>query len=161
MMYHYTIMICDERRIPRSSANQGKLTSWMDGFAISASIGCMIHCLAFPLLVAALPAFSDLLDTGEAFHLIMLAAAVPTSALALIGGWRQHRAFVPLLTGMAGLVLMAAAIAFARTEALEIAITVAGSLLLASAHIANWRNRRCAARNVCPLQREPNAAPQC
>lgn len=161
MMYHYTIMICDERRIPRSTGNEGKLTSWLDGFAISASIGCLIHCLGLPLLLAALPAFSDLLETGETFHLIMLAVAVPTSALALNGGWRHQRAFVPLLTGMAGLILMASAIAFARTEALEIAITVAGSLLLASAHIANWRNRRCAARAACPLRREPKAAPQC
>ncbi|MGC6331009.1 MerC domain-containing protein [Rhizorhabdus sp. FW153] len=115
--------------------------SLLDGFAVCASFTCMAHCLLLPLLLAALPAFADRLDPGESFHLIVLLLAIPTSAFALVAGWRRHRASVPLAVGSAGLVLMAAGIAFASREAIETGLTVAGSLLLAGAHIANWRNR--------------------
>lgn len=113
-----------------------------DGFAVCASFTCMAHCLLLPLLLAALPALADRLDPGESFHIVVLLLAVPTSAFALIGGWRRHRASVPLAVGSAGLALMAAGIAFSSREAIETALTVAGSLLLAGAHVANWRNRR-------------------
>lgn len=115
--------------------------SVLDGFAVCASFTCMAHCLLLPLLLAALPAFADRLDPGESFHLIVLLLAIPTSALALVAGWRRHRASVPLAVGSAGLALMAAGIAFANREAIETGLTVAGSLLLAGAHVANWRNR--------------------
>lgn len=141
MMYHYIIMI-KEDRLARASAASSKKGDWLDGFAICASISCMIHCLGLPLLLAVLPAFADQIDLGENFHAIVLALALPTSAIALVGGWRKHRAFVPLAVGSTGLVLMALGIVFASREILETAITVSGGLLLAGAHIANWRHRR-------------------
>lgn len=120
----------------------------------------MIHCLGLPLLLVALPALSDMIDPGETFHVIVLALAVPTSAFALISGWRHHHALAPLLTGLAGLLAMASAIAFARNELTETIITLAGSLLLAAAHIINWRQRRCARRAVCSAARKVRATPQ-
>lgn len=110
----------------------------------------MIHCLGLPLLLAALPAFADQIDPGESFHAIVLALAVPMSAFALISGWRKHRAFVPLVVGLVGLALMAIGIAFASKEIVETAITVSGSLLLAGAHIANWRIRRTSLAMAVP-----------
>lgn len=125
---------------------------WLDGFAVCASVACMVHCLALPLLFAALPALAVRFDLGEGFHRIMLLIAVPTSSLALIGGWRRHRAFAPLVVGWVGLVLMALGVAFANREALETGMTVAGSLLVAGAHVVNWRRRRmvCAACGPLP-----------
>ena len=122
---------------------------WLDGVAVCASLTCMIHCLVLPLLLAALPALTDRLDLGESFHLHVLAFATPMSAFALIEGWRRHRVFVPLAVGTLGLVLLAAGIAFARREMIETAVTVMGSLLLAGAHIANWRLRRTQSQPAC------------
>ncbi|WP_448663428.1 MerC domain-containing protein [Sphingomonas sp. CJ20] len=118
----------------------------LDGFALCASTLCMLHCLALPLVLAALPALATRLEVGESFHAIVLAFAVPTSALALIGGWRRHRAAAPMLVGAVGLTLMASGIAFATREALETGLTVAGSLFVAGAHIGNWRQRRAHCR---------------
>jgi len=112
----------------------------LDGFALGASALCMIHCLALPLLMAALPMLADGLFAGEAFHLIVLALAIPTSGLALASCWRQHRAAAPLAAGCTGLAMMALALT-AGSATGETAMTVAGSLLLAAAHIANWRAR--------------------
>ncbi|MEE4451699.1 MerC domain-containing protein [Novosphingobium resinovorum] len=118
----------------------------LDGFAVCASAACMVHCLGLPLLLAVLPAIAHRLDPGEHFHLAVLLLAVPTSAFALVGGWRRHRGFVPLAVGAIGLTLMALGLALAHREAIETALTVAGSLLLAGAHVANWRGRSGGAR---------------
>lgn len=101
----------------------------------------MMHCLALPVLLAALPAIASRIDPGENFHVVVLVFAVPTSAMALYGGWRRHRSIVPLVVGVLGLILMTAAIALHADEDSETAITVSGSLLLAMAHIANWLHR--------------------
>lgn len=113
--------------------------AWLDGFAISASTLCLIHCLALPLLAAAIPALAELLDLGPHFHLLILALAIPASALALAAGYRRHGLVLPVLAGVAGLLLLAAGTAIAATAIVEVALTVAGSLILAAAHLANWR----------------------
>ncbi len=113
----------------------------LDGLAVCASVVCMIHCLALPLLLAALPALTIWFDPGETFHVAVLAFAIPTSALALIGGWRTHRATPPLILGASGLLLMTLGIVIGGRAALETALSVSGSLMLAFAHVANWRNR--------------------
>lgn len=114
---------------------------WFDGFAVGASALCLIHCLALPLLIAALPAIASRFDPGEGFHLGVLLFAIPTSAFALIEGWRRHRWVAPLFVGSAGLALLALGLAFESWVAVETGVTVAGSVLLAGAHIVNWRRR--------------------
>ena len=50
--------------------------------ALGASLLCLIHCLALPLLFAALPALSSVIPVSRTIHLEMLAIAVPTSSMA-------------------------------------------------------------------------------
>jgi len=118
-----------------------RMEGLLDGFAVCASAACMVHCLVLPLVLAALPAVASRIGAGEGFHAIALMAALPTSALALAGGWRRHRAFGPVVVGSVGLLLMAFGLLFAERHAIETAVTVAGSLCLAGAHVANWRRR--------------------
>lgn len=101
----------------------------------------MLHCLALPLLFALLPAIASRVDPGEGFHLLMLLLALPTSAFALHGGWRRHRALAPLVLGVAGLSLMTLGLVIPGGAVAEAAVTVSGSLLLAAAHVLNWRHR--------------------
>lgn len=145
--YHMVPVMEKGVEMKRDGASRN--SNWLDGFAVCASFTCMVHCLGLPLLFAALPAIADRISPGENFHLVVLLLAVPTSAIALIGGWRRHHAFVPLVVGAAGLALMALGLAFHARAAVETAVTVAGSLLLAGAHIANWRNRRLS--GSCPV----------
>jgi hypothetical protein len=114
---------------------------WIERAALSASLLCLIHCLALPLLFAALPMLSKLLALPESIHIWLLAFAVPASGLALVSGRARHGALYPLAVGAAGLALLAVgALAVAATPA-EAWVTVAGSLSLAFAHVANWRLR--------------------
>lgn len=117
------------------------LGKWFDGVALGASALCLVHCLGLPLLIAALPAIANRIDPGEGFHLIVLLFAIPTSAFALIEGWRRHRGVAPLFVGATGLALLALGLAFEQWVAVETGLTVAGGLLLAGAHVANWRRR--------------------
>lgn len=136
---------CNERQsaascppLPAVAQAKGP-TAWLDGFALCASSLCTLHCLGLPLLFALLPAFASRIDPGESFHLIMLALAVPTSLLALVQGQRRHGGRAPILAGVAGLTLMSIGALVAHGELAETLWTVAGSLLLAGAHILNWR----------------------
>ncbi len=123
---------------------RGRWQAVLDGFGICASALCMVHCLLLPLVVAALPSLVAPFDPGDSVHAIVLACALPTSALALLGGWRRHRAGAPVLVGAIGLGLMAAGVVLPWTGALETGLTVVGSLALAAAHVVNWHRRSCA-----------------
>jgi len=120
-------------------------TSVIEHAALGASLLCLVHCLALPLLIAALPAISSFLPVDSSFHLWMLGFAVPASGLALTSGQAQHGVSWPLLAGMFGLFfLMLGVLAFGGTWA-ETVATVFGAVLLACAHIANLRLRRAMA----------------
>ncbi len=116
-------------------------TDWIERAAVGASLLCLVHCLALPLLIAALPALSNILAMPESIHLWILAFAVPTSLLALLTGRARHGAIWPVVIGIAGLALLALGTLVWGKTAAETPITVAGSLSLALAHILNWRLR--------------------
>ncbi|PPU68404.1 MerC family mercury resistance protein [Xanthomonas pisi] len=122
--------------------------SFFDTSAIALSGLCLLHCLALPLLAAALPLLGAW-TRAEWVHVVFAAAAVPLSSYALWSTHRRHAlpASVWALAGvgLAGLALGASGIAGGT---LETPITVTGSLLLASAHLLNLRLRRRAGRCV-------------
>ncbi|WP_174280283.1 MerC domain-containing protein [Sphingomonas bacterium] len=113
---------------------------WVERVAIGASAACLVHCLALPLLIAALPALSAVLDIPESFHLWALGLAIPAALFALLQGRSKHGDTGPLLLGLVGLTLMVLG-ALVVAETAETPVTVAGSLLLAGAHLINWRRR--------------------
>jgi membrane-bound metal-dependent hydrolase YbcI (DUF457 family) len=112
---------------------------WLDGLAAGASLICLVHCLVLPMLIAALPLLGAVLNVPESFHRYALALAIPASTGALALGYRRHRATLPTLPGAAGLVLLMLGAFAAGTPAAETALTVAGSLFVAGAHLLNWR----------------------
>jgi len=112
----------------------------LDGLAIGVSLTCLVHCLALPLLIALLPAWSAWLDVPEAFHAWIIAFAAPFSLAILLRAARGRLWFPPLWLGLAGLGIMALGLGV-HHPAMEAAVTSAGALILAAAHIANWRRR--------------------
>ncbi len=117
----------------------------LDGLAMVFSALCLVHCLALPVLVAALPLAASSLVTDERFHQWLLLGAVPTSLIALGWGWRRHRSSVVALLGLLGMVLMVFAafgIQFGLLDAQgERLLTIAGAVLLAIAHLRNYQLR--------------------
>ncbi|MEN3748445.1 MerC domain-containing protein [Sphingomonas sp. HF-S3] len=122
--------------------------SWLDGVATALSLTCLIHCLALPLLLAALPVLGAVLHLPDSFHGFVLAAAVPVSLFALRSGHRRHGRSIVLGLAITGLSLMALGYAGPVTPRGETFLTVAGSIAVAIAHITNWRMTR--RRGACP-----------
>ena len=100
---------------------------------------CLIHCLAVPLIFALLPVLATIIYMPEALHLWLVVIAVPVSGYALLLGRGAKSGFRPLASGAGGLTLLIGATA--ASGVLETALTVAGGLLLAAAHVLNWRRR--------------------
>lgn len=140
-VYHYNAARQMERFMLKMDSRPA-VGNWLDGAATCASAACLIHCLVLPLIIAALPSLAGSIDPGERFHALVLAFAIPTSALALVPGWRASGAAGPLSCGLVGLVLLAISVAIESSEVVETLMTVVGSLCLAGAHFANWRLRR-------------------
>ena len=112
-------------------------SSLLDASAISLSGLCLAHCLALPLVAA----FSPLVATwaeAEWVHGVLIGIAAPLSALAL---WRKDQRLRVIVLALIGLSLMALGVAHWPSKNLETPLTVAGSLLLASSHVFNWKRR--------------------
>lgn len=146
MLYHYEEMesFSKPEKLDQSLLVEEKRTDAFELAAFGASCLCLFHCLALPLMLAALPAFSDVLGTSDAFHVWILALAIPASGVALLAGRSRHGQGYPLVLGTAGLALLAGGAFLVDSRLIETWGTVAGSVMLGAAHIANWRLRNVA-----------------
>lgn len=118
------------------------LSKHFDQIAIALSAVCIVHCLAVPVLVAVLPIAAVSLGEGSHFHGLMLWLVVPTSLVGFSLGYRVHGRAGIVFLGAVGVGVLAAAAIWGHTawsEPVEVAVSVAGSLLLGGAH---WRNFR-------------------
>ena len=114
----------------------------LDTTAIGLSLVCLAHCLLslMPLLI--LPTLGAAFLEDDRFHYGILFLVLPASLLALVMGFRKHGQYSVPIIGVSGLcVLLLVAILGEETtgEIGEIAITVAGSLIVAYAHARNIR----------------------
>ena len=109
----------------------------LDRMAIGLSGLCVLHCVLSVLLVSALSVVGDALG-DPVIHRVGLCAAILLAAVALGQGYRTHRARGPALTGLVGIALMATGLVVSH-GAFEVAVTVAGVIVLAGAHLLNGR----------------------
>lgn len=118
----------------------------LDSLGVLLSGICIVHCLALPLLLAALPFLDDSLLGGHRFHEILLLAVLPVSLVALGFGWRRHGDSRVLWLGGVGLALLAFATYGYRliglSEGWERAISIGGGLVHAAGHVLNFRRTR-------------------
>ncbi len=122
--------------------DQPRVQSLLDRVAISASALCLIHCLAMPLLLLALPVMSSTVLAGEDFHRFLVVFILPVSGIALFIGCRRHKDRRVLAfggVGLLGLVLTALLGHDLLGETGERAATVASGVILALGHLRNFR----------------------
>lgn len=118
------------------------LQTTTDKVAISLSLLCAVHCLAFPVLLVLVPASAALPLNTEAFHYWMVCCVIPTSLYALNAGCKKHNISYVLVTGIFGLLVLIAAIVFSALgfgETLEKSLTVVGAAVIASVHLWNYK----------------------
>ena len=109
----------------------------------------MAHCLVLPMLVTLFPIVHGSLVEEQYFHLIMLILILPTSLVALTVGCRTHKDSITITLGAIGLLTLTltAVIGHELFGYLgERIATTIGGLILASAHIQNYR---CCRKQDC------------
>lgn len=94
---------------------------------------CLAHCLALPLLTTLAPMFGSVLE-AEWVHWAFVALALPVAAFAFL---RPTASMTVRALALLGLALLTAGAAEFPSHELETPVSVAGALLLASAHILN------------------------
>lgn len=117
------------------------VTSTLDGFAISTSAVCAIHCLCLPLLLGAFPALSATVFGQESFHVLLLWLVIPSSIVALSMGCRVHKDVLVAILGVAGLIALVAAATLGHDnlgESGERMLTLLGAAMIAAGHIRNF-----------------------
>lgn len=122
----------------QTSIPPSRAASLGDRYAIGLSGLCLVHCLVLPLALGLAPA-ALVWAEAEWVHGLLFLMALPVSLWTLAGS--SDRSW-PLI-GLAGLglALLAAGAAGFPSHDLETPVTVAGALLLATAHGLNWRRR--------------------
>ena len=139
-----TAVHADRGRFPgrvarRAARRRWSLTGWLDRGAIGLSMLCLIHCLALPVVVMALPAVGEVLPRQWWVHPVIFALAAPIAAVALVRGWHGHRDRRPVVFGAIGLTFLGVGLLADEASAREIALTVIGGATIAAAHLLNWR----------------------
>ena len=109
----------------------------------------MLHCLALPIVLTILPVVNVSLVDETTFHILMMVVILPISAIALTIGCRQHKDILTLTLGATGLTVLTLTALFGHQWfglTGERFVTSAGGLVLALAHIQNYR---CCRSNDC------------
>ena len=124
--------------------------AFTDKTAMSLSLLCAIHCLASPLIIVMLPSLAALPLDGEAFHVWMVLAVIPTSIYALTMGCKQHKRYRLLIMGLVGLLFLLSAVLTGEAiigEFWEKTLTVTGAAIIAFGHY--WNYRLCRHEDYC------------
>ncbi|MBO1255014.1 MerC domain-containing protein [Alteromonas sp. 5E99-2] len=121
-----------------------------DKLAIGLSVACTFHCLALPLILAMIPSLTALQLDNESFHLWMIVAVVPSSIYALTLGCKQHKDYKIVATGLVGLSLLVLAVVLGEATVSEFgekALTLVGSIFVATGHWLNYSRCRSKRKN--------------
>jgi len=118
------------------------MTKFWDRIGISASILCVVHCLATPFLVIFLPLVGASLAHAW-FHALIIAIVVPVAVWALWNGYRVHRHSTMLWYAGFGFLFIGLSVLLGHDhDLIEKAFMIAAGLLLGYAHFLNLRARR-------------------
>lgn len=124
------------------------LIKYGDFAGMAASVLCLLHCLAMPVVILAFPMLG-LAHAHDHFHEGLIAAVTLPVMLALVPGYLRHRDKTTLLLGFGGLTcFLVAVLALGPLfgELAEAALAVVSGVMLLLAHLRNRRHcKRCAA----------------
>lgn len=110
---------------------------------LSASFLCLIHCLALPFVTPFLPMLAS---HNHWFVESIFILLITLSTLTIYKGYRAHNDRRALVTGIIAFVFLAGSLLFPHNP-FQITLSVAGSMMMMIAHLANYR--LCRATKPC------------
>lgn len=122
------------------SAHKPHKSRWLDFASVGLSGLCVVHCLALPLIAAALPLAGALADAPWV-HPVLVLIAAPLSFWAIHSS-RAWRKFAVVALVVTGLILLALAAFVPELAGLDAVLSVIGALSIAAAHLVNYLSMR-------------------
>jgi hypothetical protein len=125
--------------LPVVLGSQAK-AAWSDRLGIYASVACVVHCMVTPVLLSFSVVFAHLLPSEKRTHRTLAVAIAALGAIALIRGLRRHRRGIVawlMAVGLACIFLTAIFGDKLSRHWMEVAITLAGSIAMITAHRLN------------------------
>jgi hypothetical protein len=133
--------------------NASKTQLFSDRFAMVLSSLCVLHCIATPLLLVAVPSLTAYsIFSGEVLHHTLLYFILPVGLFALTIGFLHHKQMWVIFLGLLGLTLLSAPLLLESAlmerwhidhhvlgENGETFLTIVGSIFVVIAHICNSR----------------------
>ncbi len=132
-----------------------KIHTQLDRMAIMLSGLCAVHCMLLPVAAALLPLISGVATHGHDihdlwFHQLILFIVLPISFVALVTGYNCHRAWLPVLITLCGLIILAIPAMFfdilheagVMSHSNEIMLTLTGGIIHAIGHVLNIQSTR-------------------
>ena len=131
-------------------SNSQDMRSLWDKIGLALSSLCLIHCLALPVALSALP-WLGIVFEEEWVHMLFAAVAIPVAFIAFIPGYLKHHLKSILFLGLSGVTLLLLGSIGHDLVGEEIAhwVTVCGGVLLVSGHICNFRFNSCCSQELC------------
>lgn len=114
----------------------------LDTLGIIASTICMVHCLALPVVLVAMPTVTARLMESDYTHFVLAGAVTAFCLLAIVPGYLRHNHKTVLGLMIAGLSLVLTATFFLHPlglEGLEMPLISLGNILVVIAHVCNRR----------------------
>ncbi|WP_263385685.1 MerC domain-containing protein [Granulicella arctica] len=105
-----------------------------------ASIACVIHCVATPMLLSLSIVFAHFLPSEEHTHRVLAVCIAVIGAIALVTGYRKHKRRLILGLMGVGLTLIFTGAWFGDllpSHGAELAVTLGGSAFMIVAHRMN------------------------
>jgi len=136
--------------------------NYRDVAGVSASLLCVLHCLATPFLITMLPVLAA---TEHQTHSVFAVVILSLGMLAFVPGYRKHRNKTIPAAGAAGVAMIIAAAVLPEMESgetIETLMVIAGGLTLIGAHLCNayWcQFCRSCSENSCSLIRKREHTP--
>lgn len=114
----------------------------LDTLGIVASAVCLVHCLAMPFVMLAIPAVTAEMLASDYTHMVLAGAVTAFCLLAIVPGYMRHNNKAVLGLMLAGLALVLTATFLLHLlghEGLELPIISVGNVLVVFAHVRNRR----------------------
>lgn len=125
------------------------------------SVLCLMHCFAFPFLIASLPAL-DALFGNSIFEIVLLSFAIIVGSISFFTSYKKHRKIQPMLMGVLGVSFLAASLYHGLYSGHDHPhhlskdfldhlnpLMIIGGLLLISGHIWNIHACHCFCDKSC------------
>lgn len=120
-----------------------KSSNLLDKTAVTLSGLCLLHCLALPLVLIALPFLGEF--SAEHLHAQMLIVVIPVSLFAFATGYRRHRNSCVIACGVLGMIVLVIGGTVAHRYyglTADRLLTIVGTMILAVTHFYNSRLSR-------------------